>query len=111
MWDKVKQAMSGFWEILVISIGAIVVGLAYALRRKQDQVDLLKTKDQLHEADKQSALLDKDIEQKQKENTAAQQKIDSIDKQLSDLEQKQATTKESEKARPDDQVEDYWKNN
>lgn len=111
MWDKIKTAMKGFWEILILSLGAIAIGLAYMLRRKQDEVATLKAKDQLNEADKQSALLDKDIEQKQAENAASQSKIAEIDQQLVKLEEKQKTTKESEKTRPDDQVEDYWKNN
>ena len=111
MWNNFKEAMKGFWSLLTISMGVLFMGLLYALRRKQEQLATLKAKDKLNAADKRSTLLDKDIEQKQKENSSSQNKINQLEDELEASRKEKEVVKKKEESRPADQVEEYWKNN
>lgn len=111
MLDKIKEFLSSVWSLVTISVGAAIVTLLYMLRKKQDENNALKAKEQLHQADKQSALLDQQIEQKLKENAHIDNELKNVDEQTKSLEEKRKEALKKEKARSEDEVEEYWKNN
>lgn len=109
--SKVKEFFDSVWSLVTLAIGALVVGLVYSLRKKQDENNALKAKEQLAEADKSSAILDHQIQEKTKENTQIESELASTRKQDAATEQQRKDAATKEKARSDDEVEEYWKNN
>lgn len=109
--DKIKEFFQSAWSLVVVSGGALVVTLLYMLRKKQDENNALKTKDSLHEADKQTALLDQQIDQKREEVARIKGGLAASDEQLKAAERQHKANLDKEKSRPEDEVEEYWKNN
>jgi septal ring factor EnvC (AmiA/AmiB activator) len=109
--DKIKEFATSTWSLIAVSVGAVLLTLLHLLRKKQDENNALRAKDKLNEADKQSALLDQQVAQKQTENAQLQDERATTGQELDKLEQKRKESLKKEKARPDDEVEEYWKNN
>lgn len=104
MWTKTKE----FFGWIVAGVVAIISVLVYMLKRKDEELDSAKARENLHEADKESAVIDTEVKHLEEDKKRTDSKIDKADTELEDLHIEKEKTKQKEKDRKPDEVEDYW---
>lgn len=102
--NKIKQ-WGGYLLAGAISIIGIILVM---LKLKDDELTAAKAKENLHEADKESAVIDTEVKRLEEDKKNTDKEIDKADTEVVDLQTDKEQALAREKNRKPDQVEDYW---
>ena len=104
MLSKLKE-WGGY---IVAGVVTIISVLVYMLKLKDERLDAAKAKENLHKADKESAIIDTEVKHLEENKKTTDKQIDKAHTQVVDLQTDKEKALEKEKNRKPDQVEDYW---
>lgn len=93
---------------IAAGVMAVIGALVYLLKRKDEQLGAAKAKENLHQADKESAVIDTEVRYLEDSKKTTDKEIDKANTEVVDLQTEKQKALDKEKNRKPDQVEDYW---
>ena len=106
--EKFFSELKEWGGYIVAGIVAIFSVLVYMLKRKDEQLNAAKAKENLHEADKESAVIDTEVKHLEDDKKTTDKQIDKANTEVVDLQTEKEKALAKEKNRKPDQIEDYW---
>ena len=108
LWAKIKDS---FGWIATVAVG-IVGFLLYFLQRKEDEVSVLKSQIKLANTQKESDILESQINKLKNSKDLSKKQVEQVDSALQELEEKRKMIRQGVIQETDpEKIADYWNNN
>lgn len=104
MFGKLK----GWGGYIISGVVAIISALVYIFVRRGEQLDSANARNNLHETDKQSAIIDTEVGHLEQDKKNINKDIDKDNTKLVDLQEERAKALDKQKAKKPNEIEDYW---